>query len=63
MLESAPGVVVLDDPAGAGYPTATVDPAGTDPLFVGRIREDAAHARGIDLGVVPDPVRKGAATQ
>lgn len=61
LLESAPGVQVMDERADGGYPTAVGDSAGTDPVFVGRIREDISHPRGLDLWVVSDNVRKGAA--
>ena len=61
ILGSAPGVKVIDAPAHNGYPTAVTDGAGTDPVFVGRIREDISHPRGLDLWVVSDNVRKGAA--
>jgi aspartate-semialdehyde dehydrogenase len=61
LLRRAPGVKVLDDPASNGYPTAVTDAAGRDPVFVGRIREDISHPRGLDLWVVSDNVRKGAA--
>jgi aspartate-semialdehyde dehydrogenase len=61
LLAAAPGVKVLDDPAHNGYPTAVTDGAGTDPVFVGRIREDISHPRGLDFWVVSDNVRKGAA--
>jgi aspartate-semialdehyde dehydrogenase len=61
ILGSAPGVKVIDDPARNGYPTAVTDGAGADPVFVGRIREDISHPRGLDLWVVSDNVRKGAA--
>ncbi|MEX2516402.1 MAG: aspartate-semialdehyde dehydrogenase [Gammaproteobacteria bacterium] len=61
LLEKAPGVVVLDEPADGGYPTAVTESAGRDPIYVGRIREDISHPRGIDLWVVADNLRKGAA--
>jgi aspartate-semialdehyde dehydrogenase len=61
ILSGAPGVTVLDDPAHNGYPTAVTEGAGTDPVFVGRIREDISHPRGLDIWVVSDNVRKGAA--
>jgi aspartate-semialdehyde dehydrogenase len=61
LLEGAPGVVVMDEQADGGYPTAVGDSAGEDPVFVGRIREDISHPRGLDLWVVSDNVRKGAA--
>ncbi len=61
LLESAPGVRVLDDPAGALYPLA-IDASGNDEVFVGRIRRDPGHDRALDLWVVADNLRKGAAT-
>ncbi len=61
LLEHAPGVVVYDERKPGGYPTAVTESAGHDPVFVGRIREDISHPRGLDLWVVSDNVRKGAA--
>lgn len=61
LLQQAPGVVVMDEHEDGGYPTAVGDCAGEDPVFVGRIREDISHPRGLDLWVVSDNVRKGAA--
>ena len=61
LLASAPGVTVLDAREDGGYPTAVTESAGQDPVFVGRIREDISHPRGLDLWVVSDNVRKGAA--
>lgn len=61
LLASAPGVVVMDERKDGGYPTAVTESAGKDPVFVGRIREDISHPRGLDLWVVSDNVRKGAA--
>ena len=61
LLENAPGVTVIDERADGGYPTAVGDSAGQDPVFVGRIREDISHPRGLDLWIVSDNVRKGAA--
>ncbi len=61
LLEQAPGVEVLDSREPGGYPTAVTEAAGRDPVYVGRIREDISHPRGIDLWVVADNVRKGAA--
>ncbi len=61
LLERAPGVVVYDEHKPGGYPTAVTESAGHDPVFVGRIREDISHPRGLDLWVVSDNVRKGAA--
>jgi len=60
-LNSAPGVVVVDNPANNEYPTAfEVD--GSDEVFVGRIRRDFSIDNGINLWVVADNIRKGAAT-
>jgi aspartate-semialdehyde dehydrogenase len=61
LLSRAPGVVVMDEQADGGYPTPVSDSAGEDPVFVGRIREDISHPHGLDLWVVSDNVRKGAA--
>ena len=61
LLEKAPGVVVMDDRRPGGYPTPATDSAGRDPVFVGRIREDLSHPMGLDLWVVSDNIRKGAA--
>jgi aspartate-semialdehyde dehydrogenase len=61
LLEAAPGVTVIDEHADGGYPTAVGEAAGNDPVYVGRIREDISHPRGINLWVVSDNVRKGAA--
>lgn len=61
LLATAPGVVLMDEREDAGYPTAVPESAGTDPVFVGRIREDISHPNGLDLWIVSDNVRKGAA--
>jgi aspartate-semialdehyde dehydrogenase len=61
LLEAAPGVTVVDDPAAARYPMA-VDAAGKDEVYVGRIRRDAGNERALDIWVVSDNLRKGAAT-
>lgn len=61
VLRAAPGIEVLDDPATGRYPTAVGDGAGHDPVWVGRIREDMSHERGLNLWLVSDNVRKGAA--
>jgi aspartate-semialdehyde dehydrogenase len=61
LLKKAPGVKVMDKPEPGGYPTAVTEAAGNDPVFVGRIREDISHPRGLNLWVVADNVRKGAA--
>nr|CAA6817248.1 MAG: Aspartate-semialdehyde dehydrogenase (EC [uncultured Thiotrichaceae bacterium] len=61
ILEKADGIVVMDDRADGGYPTAVTEGANSDPVYVGRIREDISHPTGLDLWVVADNVRKGAA--
>jgi len=61
LLAKAPGVVVMDKREAGGYPTPVGDAAGKDPVYVGRIREDISHPRGLNLWVVSDNVRKGAA--
>lgn len=61
VLEEAPGVTVVDDPAQNRYPMA-IDAAGKDDTFVGRIRADESVENGINLWVVSDNIRKGAAT-
>ncbi len=61
LLRAAPGVSVLDDPDAAIYPLA-VDASGSDEVFVGRIRRDAGHQRALELWIVADNLRKGAAT-
>jgi aspartate-semialdehyde dehydrogenase len=62
LLEKAPGVTVLDERVPGGWPTAATEAANQDTVYVGRIREDISHERGLDLWVVSDNVRKGAAT-
>ncbi len=61
LLAAAPGVTVLDDPDAALYPLA-IEAAGKDDVFVGRIRRDPGHERALDLWIVSDNLRKGAAT-
>ncbi len=61
LLEAAPGVTVLDDPDAALYPLA-IDATGHDDVFVGRIRRDPGHERALDMWIVADNLRKGAAT-
>lgn len=61
LLQGAPGVEVLDERKPGGYPTAVTESAGRDAVFVGRIREDVSHPRGLNLWIVGDNVRKGAA--
>jgi aspartate-semialdehyde dehydrogenase len=61
ILEGAPGVVVVDDPASQAYPTPR-EVAGSDQVHVGRIRRDPSREHGLALFVVADNLRKGAAT-
>jgi aspartate-semialdehyde dehydrogenase len=61
LLASAPGLRVIDDPANGLYPLA-IDAAGQDDVLVGRIRRDPSHERCLNLWVVGDNLRKGAAT-
>jgi aspartate-semialdehyde dehydrogenase len=61
LLSAAPGVEVIDERRDGGYPTAVGEAAGRDPVYVGRLREDISHPRGLNLWIVSDNVRKGAA--
>jgi|TARA_R110002096_G_scaffold405911_2_gene604064 aspartate-semialdehyde dehydrogenase len=61
LLSNFDGITVMDEHKDGGYPTAVSDSAGNDDVFVGRIREDISHPRGLNLWVVADNVRKGAA--
>jgi aspartate-semialdehyde dehydrogenase len=61
LLAAAPGIVVVDERKPGGYPTPVSHAAGRDEVFVGRIREDLSHPRGLDLWIVSDNIRKGAA--
>jgi aspartate-semialdehyde dehydrogenase len=61
LLAEASGVQVLDDPAAGGYPTS-IQTAGQDEVFVGRIRSDPSQDRTLNLWVSGDNLRKGAAT-
>ncbi len=62
LLARAPGVRVMDERKTGGYPTAVSEAANHDTVYVGRIREDMSHERGLNLWIVGDNVRKGAAT-
>jgi len=62
LLAAAPGVTVLDEHKPGGYPTAATEAANCDTVFVGRVREDISHDRGLNLWIVSDNIRKGAAT-
>ena len=61
LLKKAPGVKVIDTQKPGGYATPVTDAANHDPVFVSRIREDISHENGLNLWIVADNVRKGAA--
>jgi len=61
LMSKAPGVELIDGVETGKYPTAVTDGSGNDAVFVGRVREDISHPRGINLWVVSDNIRKGAA--
>ncbi|WP_028067318.1 aspartate-semialdehyde dehydrogenase [Solirubrobacter soli] len=61
LLENQPGLIMVDDPTTHAYPTA-LDSAGRDEVFVGRLRRDPTHDRGLQMWVVSDNLLKGAAT-
>ena len=61
LLAAAPGVTVVDERGAGGYPTPVTHASGSDAVFVGRIREDLSHPRGLDMWIVSDNIRKGAA--
>jgi aspartate-semialdehyde dehydrogenase len=62
LLKEAPGVKVVDEHQPGGYPTAVTEAANHDTVYVGRIRDDMSHERGLNLWIVADNIRKGAAT-
>ncbi len=61
LLRAQPGLEIVDEPVDGGYPTPVTHASGNDPVYVGRIREDISHPRGLSLWVVADNIRKGAA--
>lgn len=61
LLERSPGVEVVDERKPGGYPTPVTHASGNDAVYVGRIREDFSHPRGLNLWIVADNIRKGAA--
>lgn len=61
LLSRAPGVKVIDKHAPGGYPTPAIEAVGSDNVYVGRIREDISHPLGLNLWIVSDNIRKGAA--
>ncbi|GAB1595906.1 aspartate-semialdehyde dehydrogenase [Lysobacter claricitrinus] len=61
LLEASPGLEVVDERQPGGYPTPVTHASGNDAVYVGRIREDISHPRGLSLWVTADNIRKGAA--
>lgn len=61
LLEKSPGLTVVDDRVPGGYPTPVTHASGTDAVYVGRIREDISCENGLNMWVVSDNIRKGAA--
>jgi aspartate-semialdehyde dehydrogenase len=61
LLEQSPGVEVVDERKAGGYPTPVTHASGRDPVYVGRIRDDLSHPQAVNLWVVADNIRKGAA--
>jgi len=61
LMSNAPGIELIDGVETGQYPTAVTESSGNDPVYVGRVREDISHPRGINLWVVSDNIRKGAA--
>ncbi|WP_314586207.1 aspartate-semialdehyde dehydrogenase [Paenibacillus terrigena] len=60
LMENAPGITLVDDPANQQYPLAT-EAAGKPDVFVGRLRRDLGHTRGLNMWIVSDNLMKGAA--
>ncbi|MGI9321955.1 MAG: Asd/ArgC dimerization domain-containing protein, partial [Pseudomonadales bacterium] len=61
LMAAMPGVKLVDEPCSGGWPTAVTEAAGKDQVFVGRVREDLSTENGLNLWIVSDNVRKGAA--
>jgi len=61
LLQNVPSIALVDGTETGEYPTAVTEGTGTDLVYVGRVREDISHPRGINLWVVSDNIRKGAA--
>ncbi len=61
LLMHAPGLKVVDEARNGGYPTPVTHASGNDPVYVGRIRDDLSHPHGLNLWIVADNIRKGAA--
>ena len=61
LMRNAPGIELMDGTETGKYPTAVTESTGNDPVYVGRVREDISHPSGINLWIVSDNIRKGAA--
>ncbi|MCY7354902.1 MAG: aspartate-semialdehyde dehydrogenase [Lysobacter sp.] len=61
LLETSPGIEVVDEHEPGGYPTPVTHASGNDAVYVGRIRDDLSHPHGLNLWIVADNIRKGAA--
>ncbi|MCK5918425.1 MAG: aspartate-semialdehyde dehydrogenase [Cocleimonas sp.] len=61
LLNAAAGIVVIDERKDGGYPTAVTEGVNTDPVYVGRLREDISYHNGLNMWIVADNIRKGAA--
>jgi aspartate-semialdehyde dehydrogenase len=61
LLRDSPGVELMDGAESNDYPTAATHASGKDAVFVGRVRDDLSHPLGINMWVVSDNIRKGAA--
>ncbi|KAB8172416.1 aspartate-semialdehyde dehydrogenase [Lysobacter maris] len=61
LLAASPGIEIVDERKPGGYPTPVTHASGNDAVYVGRIREDLSHPRGLNLWIVSDNIRKGAA--
>ena len=61
LLRKAPGVELMDGTATGEYPTAVTESSGNDPVYVGRVRDDISHPSAVNLWIVSDNIRKGAA--
>lgn len=61
LLSTSPGIQVIDRHEAKGYPSPLCDAQGHDAVYVGRVREDISHPLGLNLWVVADNIRKGAA--
>ncbi len=61
LMRAAPGIELVDEAVTGGYPTPVTHAAGNDPVYVGRLRKDLSHSRGLSMWIVADNIRKGAA--